>query len=1471
MQRNLLLVSTFIFILFSATANAQIAFHENFEVTDSMTSSGTPTWFQDSNFHTNGTQCIRDTVAQNGTAYLTSDAFSTLGNFFVVLTFDQICKISFADRGYVEVSSDNGSNWTTLDATGYLGGSTAFQSSHYFSSFSYGTTWVPATDAAMPQNSWWKTEIFDLSTVAANAAQVKIRFRITDGNGNGNSGNYGWLIDNVSVSAAVNELVPPHIAWSPPVLQSFVYYLGPYTISDTITDASGIGAATLYYTINNGSPVAVSMTNPSGNIWQGIIPPVNDSDTVCYYVHANDVWNNSAQLPVAGCVSFVASSGITFPYIDNFDVMTNLWTSSTTSGSSWQLGTPAFGATTGAHSPPNAWDIDLTSGYLDNTNTTLTSPVFNFIGIINAKLSFWRNQNSESGWDGTRLEYTTDGITWQILGAVGDLLATNWYTDAELQSSFLPGWSGNSGGWVQSTYKLTALNNVAGPTQFRFIFTSDPSITYDGFSIDNFSIIVPSPQDVGVTAIIRPGFSSPSGNVDTVKVAVQNFGSAAASNFNVSYSINGGTPVSQLHSATVQPGITDTLTFTTTYTVPAGLFSVCAYTQLTGDGNHTNDTLCGNSQGIPHVTIPYSDNFELPPYLWYDSSAIGTSWQLGTPAFGATNSAHSPTKAWDINLTTAYGNNARSVLTSPLFDFTGVVNAKLSFWQNRNIAIGDGFWFEYSTNGGTTWNVLGTAAADINATNWYTNANIGLTNHPGWDGNSGGWIKSTFRIPLTITGQNVQFRFVFTSDAATVSDGVSIDDFSVEPGFPVDLSVVALTQPATTIGTSGSLQTVQGVLKNLGTTTVSSSNVSYSVNGTLTATQTWNGTLVPGTTTTFTFTTQYTIPSGVYTLCAYPSLVSDGDHTNDTLCHDFYGIARFTIPYSDNFDTGIVAWRDSSVMAGTNWQLGTPAFGVTTGSHSSPSCWDINLTTTYGNDATSYLISPLFDFTGVPNSRLSFWQNRFSEDQWDGTRLEYSINGGGSWSILGTYNDPNAINWYNNAYIQSSALPAWDSISMSAPNGQGWQQSIYLHLPSVITGANVMFRFVFTSDPSITKDGFSIDDFSIILPPSHDVGVSAILQPGLASPAGSTDSVKVVIYNYGSDTTSHFPVSYSINGGTPVTQIYPGTLQPGVHDTVSFATSFTVPSGAYSICAWTSASNDGDHSNDTLCGNSMGRQRFTIPYTDNFDGGNSQWYDSSNNTGTNWQLGTPAFGQTTGSHSAPDCWDINLNSSYLDDAASYLISPLFDFTGVNGAQLSFWQNRNSEDQWDGMRLDYSIDAGNTWTVLGILNDPNAVNWYNNGVLNSSSLPAWDSISLSAPNVPGWEQSIYLSLPPAIAGQNVMFRFVFTSDASVTWDGVSVDDFSIVVPAVGISNVGETNSLKIYPNPSAGIFYLVNNNRMKNLSSIVVTNVLGETVWKKLSADSEFIQIDLSSKPNGIYFVSIASDTESSVQRIVLCK
>lgn len=69
------------------------------------------------------------------------------------------------------------------------------------------------------------------------------------------------------------------------------------TVSAEITDNSGVMAAELRYTINEGAPQTVSMSNVSGDIWSGDISETayDDGDRIAFWIWAQDDSSQSSQ------------------------------------------------------------------------------------------------------------------------------------------------------------------------------------------------------------------------------------------------------------------------------------------------------------------------------------------------------------------------------------------------------------------------------------------------------------------------------------------------------------------------------------------------------------------------------------------------------------------------------------------------------------------------------------------------------------------------------------------------------------------------------------------------------------------------------------------------------------------------------------------------------------------------------------------------------------------------------------------------------------------------------------------------------------------------------------------------------------------------------------------------------------------------------------------------------------------------
>lgn len=770
-------------LLINQVCNAQIIdYHENMEIIDSVFSAGNPGWFANQRIAASGVQCDSSYVVTGDTSLLETMPINLTGKTFVTLSFKHICKISFFDSAFVEVF--NGVNWIQLTAANMIPGqpdSAIFAGlGNKFSEASF-IDWQPG-QATLPENTWWKTEGFDVSALIGNVANAKVRWKLYDAGAAGGDNHAGWFVDDVQLIAAPCELTPPVLVQNAPLFQNIVLYTGPFNLNATIADASGLDTASLalFYSLNGGAFVSTPLTYVSGNNFTGIIPQVNDSDTLCYYFSAFDAsaCHNATLFPASGCTQFVARSGISLPFCDGFD-FNNFWTDTTVAGSSWQLGVPVTSPPF-AHSAPNSWEVALNTQYLDNTITYLYGPPMDFSGMTNAKVNFWFYKDCELGWDGARMDYSIDGgLTWNVLGNVGT--GINWYNDAQLNSSLLPAWTGIGNTWVKAEHSLAVLNNQP-QSRLRFAFTSDLSFPGNGFAIDDFCIDVPPAFDAALTSILQPSPAEIAGQCVPIEIQVANVGQQTLTSFDVVCSVNGGTQNMFPYIGTLLPGDSTTVVFPC-FIVPAGNYTICAWLNA-ADINLTNDTICEQFTGVQVIpitdSVSYCDNFDGANYGWVaDFLPLAdqtTVWQLGTPAYGLTSSTHSPPNAWDINLTSKYNDNANTVLYSPYFSVSANANPKISFWQNRYTELNwDGVILQYSIDSGISWITVGTLG-DTTAVNWYNDI-INCSGVPAWDNNSNGWVFTQYRNLSVLNSQLVRFRFVFCSDPAIERDGFSIDDF----------------------------------------------------------------------------------------------------------------------------------------------------------------------------------------------------------------------------------------------------------------------------------------------------------------------------------------------------------------------------------------------------------------------------------------------------------------------------------------------------------------------------------------------------------------------------------------------------------------------------------------------------------------------------------------------------------------------
>ena len=122
------------------------------------------------------------------------------------------------------------------------------------------------------------------------------------------------------------------------------------------------------------------------------------------------------------------------------------------------------------------------------------------------------------------------------------------------------------------------------------------------------------------------------------------------------------------------------------------------------------------------------------------------------------------------------------------------------------------------------------------------------------------------------------------------------------------------------------------------------------------------------------------------------------------------------------------------------------------------------------------------------------------------------------------------------------------------------------------------------------------------------------------------------------------------------------------------------------------------------------------------------------------------------------------------DESDMTLTKAFDFRGVKDpVELSYWVWYDIEEGWDYLYLEASTDGGETWEILqtpsGSNEDlsGNSYGWAYSGMSGGGALPVWI------------EERVDLS---EFAGEEVILRFEYITDAAVNGDGLLLDDIRI---------------------------------------------------------------------------------------------
>ena len=231
-----------------------------------------------------------------------------------------------------------------------------------------------------------------------------------------------------------------------------------------------------------------------------------------------------------------------------------------------------------------------------------------------------------------------------------------------------------------------------------------------------------------------------------------------------------------------------------------------------------------------------------------------------------------------------------------------------------------------------------------------------------------------------------------------------------------------------------------------------------------------------------------------------------------------------TFPYTEGFETNDGGWVAGGAVS--DWAWGSPTKPVITAAANGANCWVTGGLTgsAYNNSENSVLTSPCFDFTSLTDPQISFsifWE---TERKFDGANVEYSINAGVSWILLGSINDNSctATNWYNNASVTylgnvngwSGNIQSTSGSCLGGSGSNGWLGA--RHDLAFLGGLpNVIFRFRFSAGLTCNSyDGFAIDDINISETPPNTGNFTYVCNGNRSVSFSSTASACTNTYNW---------------------------------------------------------------------------------------------------------------------------------------------------------------------------------------------------------------------------------------------------------------------------------------------------------------------------------------------------------------------
>lgn len=355
-------------------------------------------------------------------------------------------------------------------------------------------------------------------------------------------------------------------------------------------------------------------------------------------------------------------------------------------------------------------------------------------------------------------------------------------------------------------------------------------------------------------------------------------------------------------------------------------------------------------------------------------------------------------------------------------------------------------------------------------------------------------------------------------------------------------------------------------------------------------------------------------------------------------------------------------------------------------------------------------------------------------------------------------------------YRLDDTLTEWEEYDLNLPNTA--VSDLDINLDSQIITASTYGRGVWQSPIPIQV-------------PGNDVRITSLSPSSNAVLCGEIFP-EIVVENQGSNDISEIEISYSINDEASSSFIWSGNLSYLGSQSISLP-SINVDAGETILTVNVNIANDAFSDNNSLS---------STFFVNNFGSGEdvftfepeSESLISYNESGADqvWEIGIPTGAVLNQASSGNQVIGTNLDGNHPDNSKGIILSNCYEFSSILAPVLKFKMAFDLELNFDIVFVEYSIDNGSIWNILGNINSQ--PNWYNSDRTNASSNQE------DCENCPGaqWTgantnltEYAYDFTLNASNGEvdltnesNIIFRIVFQSDPGVNTEGVIIDDFVV---------------------------------------------------------------------------------------------